>query len=76
MSVHIRSVLTVHKMFIDYWDVQILIESILEKVSWDGCNAKDFIMPVDVSGFLNLLDWDMLSRVENCPNFRICGIYR
>ena len=75
MSAHVRGVLTVQYMFTDYCAIQILIEVIVYEVSWDGRNAKYFLMPVDISGFFNLLAWYMLSRVEDRLNFRICGIY-
>ena len=63
MSVHVKVVLTVHETFIKRRAVKILIESILDKLSWYGRNAKDLLMPIDVSRLLDLLAWDMLSRV-------------
>ena len=67
--------LAVHKAFIYYSAVHILIEAIVGKLSSDGCNAKDFLVTVDVSGFFGLLAWYMLSRVEDSLNFRIHDIY-
>ena len=76
MSAHVRGVLTVHDTFIEYLSIHIIIESIVYGVSWYDCDANYFLMPVDVSGFLDLLAWDVFSRVEYCLNSPICGIYR
>ena len=75
MSVHARGVLTFHHTFIESLAVYIIIEAIVNKVSWDGRDAEDFLMSVDVSGSIGLLAWDMLSCVEDQLHFFICGIY-
>ena len=68
--------LAFHEIFIYYHYVHILIESIVDKLSWYGHNVKDFLMTVDISGFFDLLAWDILSHVEDCMDFFICRIYR
>ena len=56
MCAHVRGVLIVHEAFIDYRAVHILIEAIINEVSRDGRNVKDFLVPVEVSRFFDILD--------------------
>ena len=56
MSVYVQVVLIIHEAFIDYSAVHILIEAIINEVSRDGRNVKDFLVPIEVSRFFDILD--------------------